>query len=84
MREKWGIKGSGFKDCCATFWCTPCTLAQMNMEVKKRGEVARAASAGAVGGEKGYGRVEGGMVYQAPNMGETAVGRDLSGGRMNV
>ncbi|KAI7337699.1 hypothetical protein KC315_g2134 [Hortaea werneckii] len=36
VRDRFGIEGTPFKDCCATFWCTPCASAQMNMELKNR------------------------------------------------
>lgn len=32
QREKYGIEGSGFGDCCASFWCGCCTLIQEEKE----------------------------------------------------
>jgi len=29
MRSRFHIEGDGLSDCCASFWCTPCVLAQM-------------------------------------------------------
>ncbi|OTB00360.1 hypothetical protein M426DRAFT_324399 [Hypoxylon sp. CI-4A] len=36
MRERLGIKGSGFGDCCAAFWCHCCAVAQQDQEAKLR------------------------------------------------
>ncbi|GAB1727850.1 hypothetical protein NU195Hw_g2170t1 [Hortaea werneckii] len=41
VRDRFGIGGTTFKDCCATFWCTPCASAQMNMELKNRAAAAQ-------------------------------------------
>lgn len=36
IRERFGIKGSGMSDCCATYWCPCCALIQQDNEVKAR------------------------------------------------
>lgn len=36
IREKFGIKGSGMGDCCASYWCGCCALIQQEKEVKAR------------------------------------------------
>ncbi|RMZ15764.1 hypothetical protein D0862_01521 [Hortaea werneckii] len=41
VRDRFGIGGTRFKDCCATFWCAPCASAQMNMELKNRAAAAQ-------------------------------------------
>ncbi|KAK4550742.1 hypothetical protein LTR36_000321 [Oleoguttula mirabilis] len=63
LRQKFGIKGNGYTDCLASYCCQPCTLAQMEMEMKDR-----AATAETVGNtqEVGYVTREHGMVYSPP------------------
>lgn len=36
IRERYGIKGSGMGDCCASYWCGCCALIQQDKEVKAR------------------------------------------------
>lgn len=36
IRERFGIPGSGFGDCCAAFWCQCCQVIQADNEVNKR------------------------------------------------
>lgn len=36
IREHWGIPGGSFEDCCCTFFCDPCTLAQEFKELIDR------------------------------------------------
>ncbi|KAK5628349.1 hypothetical protein RRF57_004064 [Xylaria bambusicola] len=36
IRERYGIKGSGYGDCCVSFWCSCCALIQQDNEVKIR------------------------------------------------
>lgn len=36
IREQYGIKGSGFNDCCISYWCGCCALIQQDNEVKAR------------------------------------------------
>ncbi|KJX94786.1 hypothetical protein TI39_contig4159g00040 [Zymoseptoria brevis] len=62
IRQTFGIQGSDINDCCVSFWCTPCTLAQMNIEVKKRAEKARLMAASSDAGYKS----EAGMSYAPP------------------
>ncbi|KAI1379655.1 PLAC8-domain-containing protein [Hypoxylon crocopeplum] len=36
IRERYNIEGSGFSDCCVSFWCPCCALIQQDNEVKTR------------------------------------------------
>ncbi|KAI0598230.1 PLAC8 family-domain-containing protein [Biscogniauxia sp. FL1348] len=36
IRERYDIKGSGFNDCCVSYWCPCCALIQQDNEVKLR------------------------------------------------
>lgn len=36
IRERFGIRGSGLKDCCTTYWCMCCAVIQQDNEVKMR------------------------------------------------
>ncbi|KAM0807812.1 hypothetical protein AB5N19_08152 [Seiridium cardinale] len=36
IRERFGIPGSSFGDCCTSFWCPCCAAIQQDNEVKKR------------------------------------------------
>jgi len=36
MREKHGIEGSSFGDCCVSTWCGCCALVQENKEIHVR------------------------------------------------
>ncbi|KAL8333562.1 hypothetical protein RB593_003314 [Gaeumannomyces tritici] len=36
VRERFGIKGSGFGDCCAAYWCPCCVVLQNDNEVRSR------------------------------------------------
>ncbi|KAF7562969.1 hypothetical protein G7046_g1134 [Stylonectria norvegica] len=36
MRERFGIKGSGFGDYCTTYWCLCCAVIQQEKEAKQR------------------------------------------------
>ncbi|KAL0934844.1 Cell number regulator 11 [Colletotrichum truncatum] len=36
IRERFGIKGSGFSDCCTSYWCGCCALIQQDKEVQAR------------------------------------------------
>jgi Cys-rich protein (TIGR01571 family) len=36
IRKRFEIPGSGFGDCCATFWCQCCQIIQADNEVKAR------------------------------------------------
>lgn len=36
IRERYGIRGGGCKDCCTSFWCGCCALIQQEKEVKGR------------------------------------------------
>ncbi|KAH6884982.1 PLAC8 family-domain-containing protein [Thelonectria olida] len=36
IRKRFGINGSGTNDCCASYWCSCCTLIQQDNEVKAR------------------------------------------------
>jgi Cys-rich protein (TIGR01571 family) len=36
IRERYGIKGSGMDDCCASYWCSCCSLIQQEKEVIAR------------------------------------------------
>ncbi|KAI2465880.1 PLAC8-domain-containing protein [Annulohypoxylon bovei var. microspora] len=36
IRERYQIQGSGFNDCCVSFWCSCCALIQQDNEVKMR------------------------------------------------
>ncbi|KAI4595814.1 hypothetical protein KJ359_006451 [Pestalotiopsis sp. 9143b] len=36
IRERFGIPGSGFGDCCTAFWCHCCAVIQQDNEVKAR------------------------------------------------
>ncbi|KAK3933600.1 PLAC8 family-domain-containing protein [Diplogelasinospora grovesii] len=36
IRQRFGIQGSGFNDCCTTYWCPCCSLIQQDNEVKAR------------------------------------------------
>ncbi|KAI1868539.1 uncharacterized protein JN550_006455 [Neoarthrinium moseri] len=36
IRERFGIPGSGFGDCCVTYWCHCCAVIQQDNEVKTR------------------------------------------------
>jgi len=40
IRSRYGINGDGLQDCCATFWCTCCTVAQNEKEVIGRQSAA--------------------------------------------
>ncbi|KAF4551661.1 Hypothetical protein D9617_12g035490 [Elsinoe fawcettii] len=64
-RERFGIEGSGLKDCCATCWCSPCTLAQANLDLKTRAEQARLLDTNGAPADA-YQKQETGMVYQPP------------------
>ncbi|EGX88139.1 C6 finger domain protein [Cordyceps militaris CM01] len=49
MRRKLGIRGHGYQDCVVSFFCPCCSIAQMNLELKRRVEKIQA---GVV--DKGY------------------------------
>ena len=34
MRARYNVRGSGIDDCCSSFWCTSCVLAQESLELK--------------------------------------------------
>lgn len=36
IRERFGIKGSGFGDCCDAYWCGCCVVIRNEKEVKAR------------------------------------------------
>ncbi|XP_067828250.1 cornifelin homolog A-like [Heptranchias perlo] len=36
VRERYGISGSIFKDCCIMYWCNSCGWCQMAREIKER------------------------------------------------
>ncbi|KAI4861169.1 PLAC8-domain-containing protein [Hypoxylon rubiginosum] len=36
IRERYNIEGSGFNDCCVSYWCSCCALIQQDNEVKIR------------------------------------------------
>ncbi|KDN69447.1 putative PLAC8 family protein [Colletotrichum sublineola] len=36
IRERFGIRGSGFSDCCVTYWCSCCAVIQHDKEVQAR------------------------------------------------
>lgn len=36
IRERFGIPGSGFGDCCTAYWCHCCAVIQQDNEVKAR------------------------------------------------
>jgi hypothetical protein len=36
IRERYGIKGDGTADCCATYWCPCCAVIQHDKEVIAR------------------------------------------------
>jgi Cys-rich protein (TIGR01571 family) len=36
IRERFGIKGDGMNDCCASYWCPCCVLIQQEKEVIAR------------------------------------------------
>ncbi|KAH8887460.1 PLAC8-domain-containing protein [Thozetella sp. PMI_491] len=36
IRERYGLKGDGMGDCCATYWCPCCALIQQDKEVQMR------------------------------------------------
>ena len=36
IRERYGIEGNGFDDCCVSFWCCCCALVQQDNEVRIR------------------------------------------------
>ncbi|KAL7627918.1 hypothetical protein AAE478_002113 [Parahypoxylon ruwenzoriense] len=36
IRERYNIEGSGFNDCCVSYWCPCCALIQQDNEVKTR------------------------------------------------
>ncbi|KAF2719008.1 PLAC8-domain-containing protein [Polychaeton citri CBS 116435] len=58
IRQQFGIKGNGCNDCLAAFCCAPCSLAQMETELKDRAEKAKSA-----GLQQGYPVQAQGMVY---------------------
>jgi len=43
IREKYGIEGSGGKDCCVAFYCCACALAQHDAEIESRNPKKRQA-----------------------------------------
>ncbi|KAG8631012.1 hypothetical protein KVT40_000152 [Elsinoe batatas] len=65
QRERFGIEGSGLNDCCCTFCCSPCTLAQANLDLKTRAEGARLLDQNGAPAQT-YEKQETGMVYQPP------------------
>lgn len=36
IRERYNIQGSGFNDCCVSYWCPCCAIIQQDNEVKVR------------------------------------------------
>lgn len=40
IRERYGIEGTGTKDCCVSYWCPCCALIQQDNEVKARAAAA--------------------------------------------
>ncbi|KAL8392342.1 hypothetical protein RB595_002510 [Gaeumannomyces hyphopodioides] len=64
IRERFGIKGSGFGDCCAAYWCPCCVVLQNDNEVK-----SRVGEPGAVAAAQGY-QQNPGMAMPAPPAGK--------------
>ncbi|TKX18671.1 hypothetical protein C1H76_9461 [Elsinoe australis] len=62
QREKFGIPGSTLGDCCISCWCTPCALAQAELDLKTRAQATRLIDPN--GAPEVYQRQETGMVYQ--------------------
>lgn len=57
VREKFGISGGGCSDCLVSTFCAPCSMSQMNMELK-----SRAATSASIHME-GYPREQQRMLY---------------------
>eukprot|EP01012_Entosiphon_sulcatum_P022997 TRINITY_DN2797_c0_g1_i2.p2 TRINITY_DN2797_c0_g1~~TRINITY_DN2797_c0_g1_i2.p2 ORF type:complete len:114 (+),score=18.86 TRINITY_DN2797_c0_g1_i2:49-390(+) len=41
VREKYGIEGSALSDCCASYYCMPCAIAQQHRQLQMRGNVPK-------------------------------------------
>ncbi|KAI1397169.1 PLAC8-domain-containing protein [Hypoxylon fuscum] len=46
IRERYSIEGSGFNDCCVSYWCPCCALIQQDNEVKIRQRNAQPVAQG--------------------------------------
>ncbi|KXT11287.1 hypothetical protein AC579_1671 [Pseudocercospora musae] len=64
LRERFGIQGNGCTDCLVSYFCTPCTLAQMETELKDR---AASAQGGRGTQDAGYVAPSDNMTYQPPS-----------------
>jgi len=65
IRDRFGIEGNGCTDCLVSCFCQPCSLAQMNMELKER-----AATGGMPPAAQGYvQQQQPGMDYKPPPQG---------------
>ncbi|KAK3052143.1 hypothetical protein LTR09_006735 [Extremus antarcticus] len=58
-RNKFGVKGDGCTDCLASYFCFPCTVAQMDTEIKDRVKAAHHEAKQ----PDGYSQAQNGMVY---------------------
>ncbi|PHH83450.1 hypothetical protein CDD82_766 [Ophiocordyceps australis] len=66
IRQQYGIKGSAWGDCCATYWCHCCSLIQQDNEVRLR-QAAAAANAADGPITKAYESQQQGM-YMPPSL----------------
>lgn len=73
MRKRFGIEGNACGDCMATCCCLPCAQAQLEVEVKERGEDHRLLGSSG----QAYGRQTQGMVY-APQHSQQQVQQGFS------